>query len=73
MACAAATIWLAGTRLSRLAMTRRPSWPVAPVTTIMCLFTCLFSFWKVITTIVRPTDCQQILGSVLVETKKARS
>jgi hypothetical protein len=56
-------------------MTRRPSWPVAPVTTIMCLFLsdsmCLFLFDKVITTIVRPTDRQQILGSVLVEAKKA--
>ena len=39
-------------------MTRRPSWPVAPVTTIMCLLL----FDNVVTTIVRPTDRQQTLG-----------
>lgn len=37
----AATIPLAGTDLSRFSTTSRPSWPVAPVTTIMMFPLCL--------------------------------
>jgi hypothetical protein len=38
---------------------------------VLAIHVLILLFDKVITTIVRPTDRQQVLGSVLVETKKA--